>query len=191
MAEDLNAGYVTTGKPTEGGCVYASFAATAFPTDAATKMSTMKDFASVGELSENGYTESRALSTTTHKGWHNKPLLTSVTEDTKSYKLEFVEVSRAIVAKLRYGADNVTVDAQGEVTKIVDGAYDGSPVSLVIDELESGGEVRRTVIKKAVITSFDDVSHTQGSLVTYGITFTVNEPDDGSDAVEWYRATVA
>lgn len=192
MAEDINASFVTVGKPVDGGCVFVSFDTSAtLPTDATTKMSTLAKFESVGEISENGYTESRSLSTTNHKGWHNKTMITSIDEDTKTYKLEFIEVSRAAVAKLRYGKNNVTVGEDGEITKIVDGAYDGAPVALVIDELESGGKLRRTVVKKAVITSFDDASHAQGSLVSYGITFTVNEPDDGSKAVEVYRAKVA
>lgn len=187
--KDLDASLVTTGKPVDGGCVYVDFKPGTYPTAASTAMSTLTNYESVGEISENGYTESRSISSTNHKGWHNKTLVTSIDEDTKTYKLEFVEVSRPCVAKLRYGADAVTIGEDGKITKIVDRSYTGEPVSLVIDELLSNGDLRRTVIKKAVITSFDDISHTQGSLVVFGLTFTVNEPDDGSEAIEIYQAT--
>lgn len=185
---DIDASLVSVGKPVEGGCVYVDFTPGTYPTDAATAMSTLSNYESAGEVSENGYTESRSLSTTDHKGWHGSVVLTSIDDDTKTYKIEFIEVARGTAAKLRYGAKNVTLNDDGSVKKIVDSTFSGDPISLVIDELESNGNLRRTVIKKAVVTSFDDVTHQRGSLMSYGMTFTVNDPDDGSEAIEIYRA---
>lgn len=191
MANALDASLTTVGKPVEGGCVFVDFTPGTYPTDAKTAMSTLTNYESVGEIDENGYTEGRSISSTNLKGWHNTVLRTAITEDTKTYKLALVEVSRATAAKLRYGKDAVEVDGDGNVIHISDATYTGEPVSLVIDELESDGYLRRTVIKNAVITSFDDVSHTQGSLVSYGLTFTVNETSDGTKAIDVYRAKPA
>lgn len=191
MAEsEISAGNITVGAPTEGGCVWTSFAdAPTFPSDATTAMKTLTDFVSLGEVSENGYTESESLSTTNHKGWHNKTMLTSIDEDTKTVKIEFLEVARVAVAKLRYGVNNVEVNEDGSIKAVTPGTYDGKARPLIIDELMSDGRLRRTIIRKAVISSFDDIAHQNGSLLTYGMELTVNEPDDGSKAIEVFFAT--
>lgn len=185
----IDATLVTVGNPTEGGCCYTSFEASpTLPTDATTAMSTLSGFVSLGEVSENGFTESRSVETTDHKGWHGTVVMTSVDGETNKFKAEFLEINRPAVAKLRYGADAVTAGADGSVSQIDYKAYAGKAVPLVFDELESNGYLRRTVIKKAVVTSFDDVPHQQGSLMVYGMEFTANDPDDGGAPVTVYRA---
>lgn len=186
---DIDSSLTTTGKPVDGGCVWVAFEKPkALPTDATTKMSTLAEFVSLGELSTNGFTESKSVSTTDHKGWHGTVVRTSIDEVTNTYKIECIEPNRPAVAKLRYGAASVTEGNDGSVSKISDKGYDGKPVPLVIDELESDGYLRRTVVKAAVVTSFDDVAHKRGALMAYGFTFTANEPEDGSAAIEIYRA---
>lgn len=190
---DIDSSLVTVGQPCEGGACWVSFAASpAYPTDAVTKMSTLSDYESAGELSENGFTESKSISSTNFKGWHGKPILTVVNETTNSYKVEFAEVSRGTAAKMRYGKANVTVDAAtGAVTKIEDKSDNDDEVSLVFDELESNGNLRRTVVKRCKVSSIDDVPHQKGALMVYGMEFTALEPHDGSAAVVIYRAVPA
>lgn len=189
---ELDPSLVTVGKPVDGGCAYTSFAASPkLPTDAVTKMSSLADFVSLGELTPDGFTESKSVSTTDHKGWHGTVLVTSVDDETNTFKLSLLEVNRPAAAKMRYGDSAVTVGADGSVASIKAAMYDGRPHPLVIDELESNGFLRRTIVKKAVVTAFDDVTHQRGSLVSFGMTFTANEPDDGSAAIEVYRAKPA
>lgn len=189
---DLDSSLVTVGKPVDGGCCYTSFKANAaLPTDATTKMSALTDFESLGELSDNGFTESKSVSTETKKGWHGTSLLVVTTDEDKKYKVEFVEVDRPTVAKLRYGADNVTAGEDGSVSAIHDRFGVDTIVPLVFDELESNEFLRRTVVKKARVTSFDDVAHKRGDLLVYGMEFTVLDPGDGSSSVEIYRAKPA
>ena len=186
---DIQANLSTTGKPVEGGCAYTAFTTPkAFPTDATTKMSTLTEFVSLGELSQNGYTESRSISSTNHKGWHGTTVITSIDDETNTYSAEFIEPARPAVAKLRYGDAGVTENEDGSVKEIKVKPFDGKPHPLVFDELEDNGYLRRTVVKKAVITSFDDTPHQKGALLVYKMTFTVNEPDDGSEAIVIYRA---
>ena len=71
--------------------------------------------------------------------------------------------------------------------KVVLGDADGID-TLVFDEVESNGFRRRTVVKRANVTSFDEVPHQRGSLMVYGMTFTVLDPGDGTQAVDIYRA---
>lgn len=189
---DIDASLVTVGRPVEGGCAYTSFAASpALPTDATTKMSTLSDYVSLGELTTDGVTETKSVSTTDHKGWHGTVLLTSIDDETNTFKLSLVEVNRPAAMRLRYGDDAVTVGEDGTVSKVEAKPYQGVAHPLVIDELETNGTLRRTIVKKAVVTSFDDVSHQRGSLLAYGLTFTANTPDDGSAPIVIYRARPA
>lgn len=187
--QELNSALVTVGQPVDGGCCYVSFnGGGTVPTDATTKLSTLTGFESAGELSENGFTETKSVSSNTFKGWHGTTLLITNDDETNTYKIEFVEVNRGTVAKLRYGENNVVVDSDGAVTSIADNGINDDEVAIVIDELESNGYLRRTVVKRAKVSNVDDVAHQKGSLMVYGFEFTVLEPTDGSAAICIYRA---
>lgn len=187
--KEIDTNLVTVGQPAEGGCCYTSFKEDpSLPADAVTKMSTLQDFESLGELSENGYTEGKSVSTNKFKGWHGSVVLTSVSEEDHTFKVEFIEPNRPAVAKLRHGAKNVETDEEGNLIHIKAVVGTGVKVPLVFDELESNGWLRRTVVKKATIDSFDDVPHQKGSLLVYGMTFTAID-DDG--LYDIYRAKPA
>ena len=189
---DLNPGFATSSIGIEGGgVVYTSFKAdAAVPTDATTKMSALADFVSLGELSENGFTDSRSISTTDHKGYHGTIVMTTVDDDTTKIKVEFLEVNRPAVAKLRYGNDSVTETA-GKITAIKRKPYKGEKHPFVLQELMSDTRLHRIVVEKGVITSFDDVPHKRGDLMVYGMEITANTPDDGSEVVKEYFAELA
>ena len=188
---NIDTSLMTVGKPTEGGCVYVAFdTSVTLPTDAITKMSTLTDFESVGDISENGFTESRDISSTDKKDWNGTTVMTLIESDTVTFQTEFLEVNRDTASKIRYGADAVTAGADGSVSEIKYKSYKGDPIVLVIDELETNGALRRTVIKNAVVTSFDDIAHQKGELMMYGMTFNANAPKDGSEPVVIYRSKV-
>ena len=150
----------TVGQPTAGGCVYVAFKANpTLPSDATTKMDTLTDFVSLGDISENGFTEANARSKNKHKNWNGDVVRTSISDEENTYKLEFIEPNRPSVAKLRYGSGNVEAGTDGSVSHIKGVLGTDEQVALVIDELESGGFLRRTVIPCATIDSFDDVAH--------------------------------
>ena len=168
---DIDTSLVTVGQPTEGGCVWTNFASDPeLPSNATTAMAS--PWESLGDLTDNGYTESKEVNSTDHKNWHGGIALSTVDETKHKYKLEFIEVNRPSVAKLRYGTDNVETDTAGDITHIVGKPSKGETVPLVIDELMSNGWLRRTVVRKAIVTSFDDVPHQKGSLMVFGMEFT-------------------
>lgn len=186
---ELDTNQVTVGQPVEGGCVWTCFTEKPqVPTDAVTKMPTL-GYESLGELSENGFTEGKSATSNKFKGWHGDVLLSNVSDEENTFKLEFVEPNRPSVAKLRYGADNVDTGKDGSVAHIRAAIGSGVTVPLVIDELESNGYLRRTVVPKASIDSFDDVPHQRGNLLVYGMTFTAIA--DGGSAFDIYRAKPA
>ncbi|CDD67588.1 uncharacterized protein BN629_01230 [Eggerthella sp. CAG:368] len=171
--EPIDNNLTTVGQPTSGGCVYVAFKANpTLPSDATTKMDTLADFVSLGDISENGFTEANARSKNKHKNWNGDVVRTSISDEENTYKLEFIEPNRPSVAKLRYGSGNVEAGTDGSVSHIKGVLGTDEQVALVIDELESGGFLRRTVIPCATIDSFDDVAHQKGSLLVYGMTFT-------------------
>lgn len=185
--ENIDHNQVTVGQPTEGGCVYVSFTGATVPTDATTSMSTLTGFESAGDISENGFTASQSRTTTNFKNWNTDTVLTAVTEDVKQYKLEFIETSRPVVAKMHYGSKNVVVGDDGSVKSIAGKPGVCETVALVIDELESNGCLRRTCIQKARIDTIDDEVHQKGSLLVFGATFTVLTNDNGKD-IDVFRA---
>lgn len=190
-AKSINEELSTVGKPVDGGCCYTSFADNpTLPTSATTKMDTHTDFVSLGELSDNGFTEGKSISTTKHRGWHGSVILVSVDEETNTFKVEFVEPNRPSVAKLRYGRSSVTNGEDGSVGHIKGVIGTVETVPLVFDELESSGHLRRTVVPKATIDSFDDVPHKRGDLLVYGMTFTAIA-DESGEYMNIYRAKPA
>lgn len=187
---DIDTSLITVGQPSDGGCCWTSFAESpTLPTDAVTKMSTLTDWESLGELSENGYTESKSVTENKFKGWHGSVVLASISGEENAYKAEFIEVNRPSAAKMRYGSKNVETGADGSVSHIKGKPSAGDKVPLVFDELESNGYLRRTIVRKASISSFDDVPHQKGSLMVYGMTFTAEEVD--GQAFDIYRAKPA
>ena len=142
---------------------------------------------SLGDLSENGFTEGRSVTSNKLKGWRGSVVLSVISEEENTFKAEFIEVNRPSVAKLRYGSSNVTAGTDGSVSKIAVKTGVNAKAPLVFDEIESNGFLRRTVVKSASVDSFDDVPHQKGSLLVYGMTFTALDTGDGEPVVI-YRA---
>lgn len=189
-AKDIDPELVTVGQPTEGGCCWTNFGESpTMPASAAAKMDASAGWESLGDLSENGFTESKSVESAKFKGWHGDVVLSQVSSTENTFKLEFIEVNRPSVAKLRYGAEAVETATDGTVSHIKAMSDKGTIVPLVIDELESNGYLRRTVIPKASIDSFDDVPHQKGNLMVYGMTITAIK--DGDSAYDIYRAKPA
>lgn len=187
--ENIDYGQITVGQPTEGGCVFLSFDMNKTPTDATTKMSTVTGFESLGDISENGFTISTSRTTNDFKDWNGDTVLTAVSEEKTQFKIEFLETSRPAVAKLRYGKENVAAGTDGSVATMKSYVGTQQYFSMVIDELESNGWLRRTCIPKCTIDSFDDETHQKGSLLVYGMTITALKTNDPLFTV--YRAKPA
>ena len=188
--KEIDTSNVTVGSPVEGGCCWTTFAETpTLPEAAATAISEMEGWESCGELSDNGYTEKKSITSNDFKGWHGSTVLSVIDEEKNQYHAEFIEVNRGTAAKIRYGAGNVKTDENGSVTQISGKSGQIKAIPLVFDELESNGWLRRTVVKKAMVNSFDDVPHQRGALMVYGMDFTAIEVD--GSAFETYRAKPA
>lgn len=189
--KELNNDFAVFGSPVEGGACFTSFSDTpTIPTDATTKLASTNGWESLGELSENGFTESKSIDVQKPKGWHGYIIKTKVSSEEESFKVEFLEVTRGAVAKLRYGKGNVTINEDGSYKSITAKNIGDVIVPLVFDEIEDTGYLRRTVIPKAHIESIDDVPHQKGNLMVYGMTLIAIRDADGA-AYYVYRAKPA
>ena len=181
LKTNINPKNVTTGGPVEGGCCYTSFEPDVeLPTTASEDIAgSDSDFENLGELSDQGWTQSVSTSENKFKGYHGKTLLSEITDEENTFKVEFLEITRSTVDKLRYGPDNVTVDNDGFVSAIDPTNVPNIEVPLIFDELLSNGIKQRTVFPRAKISSIDDQAHQRGSLLVYGMTFTALVNDGG------------
>lgn len=177
----INPNNVTTGGPVEGGCCYTNFSDNpTLPTDASESLVGVgSTWENVGELSDQGWTQSTSTSVNKFKGYHGSVLLTEVADEENTFKAEFLEITRATTDKLRYGESRVTVDQDGFVSAIDPTTVPGHIVPLVFDELLSNGIKQRTVFPRAKIDSIDDQAHQRGSLMVYGMTFTALVDSNG------------
>ena len=179
MAEDtqttINPENVTTGGPVEGACVYTCFESdVTLPTTATESLvGDSSDWENVGELSDQGWTVGTSTSVNKFKGYHGSTLLTEVADEEETLKFECTEIVRPTVCKMRYGANNVTIDTNGFVTAIDPTNLPGQIIPIVIDTLFSNGIIERTVFPRAKVESVDDEAHQRGSLHVYGMTFSL------------------
>lgn len=186
--QDIDNTLVTTGKPVDGGCMYTNFSDDAsLPTDATTKMSTLTGWESLGEISDQGLTISKSATSNKFKGWHGTVVLAEISDEEHTLKVEFIEPNRPAVAKLRHGTTNVEEGDDGSVSHIQGIVGTGTSIPIVVDELESNGYLRRTVIPKATVDTFDDEPHQRGALLVYGMTLTMIDKGDGK-LFDIYRA---
>lgn len=194
MANDnttINPANVTTGGPVEGACAYVAFGSNVtIPTSATTDLSAANSgFENLGELSDQGWTHSVSTSVNKFKGYHGKTLLTEVSDEEHTLKIELAEVERPAANKLRYGASAVT-ETNGEVSEITPTAIPDQEVVIVIDELFSNGRKQRSVFPRCKADSIDDEAHQKGSLLVYGMTFNLLVDSNGNPYYQ-YRAAPA
>lgn len=177
----INPSNASTGSPVDGACCFTSFESDYVLPELASVDLTASDskFVNLGEISDSGYTKSTSLSSNSFKGWHGSNLLTQVSDETNTFKVEFTEIVRPSVLMLRYGKAAVKLDESGNVVSVDPTVAPSTIVPLVFDELLSKGWKMRTVFPRASISSIDDEAHQKGSLLVYSMTFTANVDDKG------------
>lgn len=177
----INPRNITTGGPVEGGCCYTSFAEEpTLPTSASESIvGSDSEWDNLGELSDHGWSQSVSTTVNKFKGYHGNVLLSEIADEEATFKAEFLEVTRTAVLRVRYGDENVTVDATGFATAMRHVSVPNRTLPLVFDELLSNGVKQRTVFPRAKIDSIDDQAHQKGALLVYGMTFTAAADENG------------
>ena len=158
---------VSVGKPKTDGAVFWGAAGTTLPTDAKTALASA--FISLGYASEDGVTISESRDSKTVKAWGGDTVLKPQTGYDVSAKIKLLETLNSSVAKVVYGAANVTVSESGFTIKHT--SQQAESGVLVIDMALTGGKVKRLVCPNAQMVDQGDTSYTDGDAIGYDCTF--------------------
>lgn len=199
MAETKNAALAdidetlsTTGKPREGGCLYANFDPDncELPSDATTKITDLPGWVSLGDLTSDGIVFGRSATANQLKGHQGTVVISETSDQTETVKFTLIEPNRPSAAQVYYGKDAVEAGDDGTVKTVHDALATGVKLALCEDSLESNGFLRRTVVPKMSVDTYDEVTHKQGDFISYGVTGTVIKKS-AKDAKTIYRAKPA
>lgn len=176
---------VSTGKPKVGGAIFVAPKGTAVPTDATTALA--GTFVNLGYVSEDGLTNTIATDTNDIKAWGGSTVLTEQTSYKETFSFGLIETKEASVAAY-YGAENVEVDGEGNLT-IHHNSKTLEESVAVVETVLSDGRVKRTVIPHAKMSDRSgDVTYTDGDPVTYPIVWDTTPDTNGDTAVDYIAA---
>ena len=187
MAKDIDSTNVSVfNANTEGGIVYRAPYGTTLPTAYAKPTALADGFKSLGDLGEDGFTESTSVDSTDFKDINGNTVLSVSKGKTRTFEFHFIEVERPALQEFVNG--NATVDAEGRLEKVELSNADSAESSLVIYEVLSSGTLRMTVLDRAKPTDFGDIEHSKGSIMDNDVTVTALDVDGKSGTVYYAKA---
>lgn len=166
---NLNADYVSTGKPNLGGAIFVAPTGSTLPTDATTELDSA--FKSLGFVSADGLTNNRSFNSTEIKEWGGSTVLTMEGEKTDNFGFELIEILNVDVLKEVYGESNVTGTLETGIT--VKATAEQRPNrSWVIDMVMRNNVLKRIVIPVGSISELAEMSYKSDEVSGYGVTIT-------------------
>ena len=163
----MNATNVSTGKPKVTGGIYRAPKGTTLPTDATTALSSA--FVNLGYVSEEGVSNANDMDVAEIKAWGGVIVYRPLNSLNDQFTLSLIETENADVLKAVYGADNVEVDASGNIEVTVK-ADDPEEAVWVIELALRGGIPRRIVIPEGAITAREAITYNDSDPIAHGIT---------------------
>ena len=106
MATNVNAAYVTAGKPKVGGAIWRAPVGTPIPSDAKTALNAA--FKSLGYISDDGVKNENKLDTDDVKAWGGNTVASLLKEKTDKFEVTLIEALNVEVLKTAFGSKNVT-----------------------------------------------------------------------------------
>lgn len=190
MAENLN---IYAGEPlTTGTCFVAPMGSSA-PTktdwDAGT-YTLDAAWVDLGFIGEDGYTESKNISTDDKRAFGGGVVKTLQTDVTYEYSFTFLESLNANVLKAVYGASNVTVEA-ADATHGTRVEVQKTDLKLphqmwVLDTMDSElGANYRSFLGDAVIIDVDDIQIVHSDVIMYAVKLRAYADDNGVYVYTW------
>lgn len=176
-----NSANVSAAEPKVGGAIWWAPEGTEAPTNATTALS--EAFNTVGYISKEGITEKETRNFEEHTDWGGETIASSQTEYSKSYTFKMVETNETTM-KLRYGANNVTVE-DGKVVR-VEHTADELPVGVWVIEMIIAGDICRKVLPKGKITEIGDIAYNKSDLVSYEVTIGLLPDENGKYEIDYY-----
>lgn len=184
----INNDNVTLSKRIESsGIAYWAPKGTAAPTQWTTPASLPAAFKSLGNLSEDGWTESTDADSNDFKDYNGDKVLSSSTKS-RSIQLPLIEPFRPSVLGVVYNSKNVETNTDGSVKHVKITDEDSEEGVLVVYELLSNSKCVMHVAPRAKATDFDDVTHSGSDLMTQTPTFSCLS--DGTASLHMYFGTL-
>lgn len=183
-----NAQNVSFGKPKLSGVVYRAPMGTPLPANASDPLD--KAFENVGYISDAGITGATDSETNSITEMGGKNVLTVVSSTSESYQFVMLETN-PVAAKVRYGEENVEVDALGGMTI----KHNGLPSEMseyVIDLVLTGNRADRTVIPSATVSEVGEITMNSTDAKGWDVTLAANADDriDGATSKEYIAALI-
>jgi hypothetical protein len=173
---------VTTGKPNISGAVYVAPIGTTLPTDATTALDNA--FVCLGYVSEDGLENNNDMDVSAIKAWGGMIVYRSLNELDDNFVLTLIESENTDVLKAVYGSNNVTVDADGNVTVAVK-ADDPEENVWVFELALRNSRAKRIVIADGAITAREAITYNDSDAVGYGITVSAYPDANGETHKEY------
>lgn len=183
-----DASNVSTGKPKVGGAIFVAPKGTALPTNATTALAPA--FVNLGYASEDGLVNSTETDSNDINAWGGDTVLSVQTSYKETFTVNLIETKEAVLAQY-YGAENVEVDVNGNITVRHNSKTLPEQVA-VVEVVLADGRIKRTVIPAAQVSDRSgEINYTDGDAIAYPIVWNAKPSSalDGDTARD-YIATV-
>lgn len=169
---------ITMGKPAVGGAIFFADLGSTLPTDAVTTLDAA--FVDVGDISEDGLTNSISVESTTVKDWAGDDVLVIQTSKQETYQFTMLESMGVNALKVIFGDDNVT----GTITTGITVRRNNTELpahAWVIDMIGTDDAARRLVIPNAKVSDIGDIQYVGNDAVKFEVTLTAMKGDEDFD----------
>lgn len=177
-----NANNVSTGKPVVGGGIYVAPLGTALPTDAKTGLNTA--FNNLGYCSDDGVTNTNPPDTDNIKAWGGDTVGTINKSRDDKFKFTLIEIKNVTALKMVYGNENVSGDLETGIT-VKANSSEREHHAIVIDQILSGGDLKRIVIPNGSMTDLGDIEYKDGDPINYEVTVAALPDASGNTHYEY------
>ena len=184
MAENTQNDFV--GAPKAGGAIWSAPMGTAVPTDAITELDTA--FHSLGFISEDGIVNAEELESEDIKAYGGKVVKTVQTSRKETYVFSPIETNKYTLAE-RFGDDNITLDAQGNLCAVHNAKSRPAKV-YVVETVLDANKVQRDVIPMGRITAIGERAYKNGEPIAGELTLTCEDDAKGNTAYTYIAEIV-
>lgn len=180
--EKNNASNVSTGKPVVGGGIYIAPLGTELPDDA--KKTLNVAFANLGYCSDDGVTNENGPDTDDIVAWGGDTVGTIDKTRKDTFQFTLIEIKNLETLKMVYGKDNVSGTLGTGITVKANSSV-REHNSYVIDQILSGGDLKRIVIPNGSLTDLGEISYKDGDPINYEVTISALPDKAGNTHYEY------
>ena len=180
-----NAENVSVGKPAVTGAIFIAPTGTDLPTSPDASLNSA--FVDLGYVSEDGVTNSNAVTSEQIKAWGGDSVSRPQTEKSDTFKVKLIEAANGDVLKVYFGSTNVSGSLSTGITVNVN-SKELPENSWVIDTILRAGAYKRMVIPRGKVTELGDVVYKDNEVIGYEVTVAALPDSSGNTHYEYLKA---